>query len=268
MTKGFTLVELSIVLVIIGLVISGVIFGREMIRASELRSVTKEFTQYQSAIMTFRGKYSELPGDMPNAANIWGARDAGDGLGNDCVNAAVNGLATCNGDGNRKIEYSFAQMEHLTFWQHLANSGLIEGAHTGKPGVSQGYSYSDQGHVPKSKIGNAYWYIWPYSYDGHSYMTDTDEGNKLCLGELTSTGPDTHFGPFLTATEMWNIDKKIDDGRPMTGTIKPIRYKGGGGVTTTGCSNAATSDELDAEYNIGYDDIRCAILFEKPGGLF
>ena len=72
MRSGFSLVELSIVLVILGLLTGGILAGQNLIRAAELRSVTTQFQNYHAAVMTFRDKYFALPGDMANAEDFWG----------------------------------------------------------------------------------------------------------------------------------------------------------------------------------------------------
>ncbi|MGB1540395.1 MAG: prepilin-type N-terminal cleavage/methylation domain-containing protein, partial [Rickettsiales bacterium] len=64
---GFSLVELSIVLVILGLLTGGILGGQSLIRAAELRSVSKEYEKYQTAINIFKDKYFALPGDFNNA---------------------------------------------------------------------------------------------------------------------------------------------------------------------------------------------------------
>ena len=71
--QGFSLVELSIVLVILGLLTGGILTGQSLIRAAELRSVTTEFQKYQTAMMTFRDRYMALPGDMRNATAFLGS---------------------------------------------------------------------------------------------------------------------------------------------------------------------------------------------------
>ena len=65
---GFTLVELSIVLVIIGLIIGGVLVGRDLITAATVRAQIAQIEKYQTAVNTFRGKYGYLPGDIPDPA--------------------------------------------------------------------------------------------------------------------------------------------------------------------------------------------------------
>ena len=63
---GFTLVEMSIVMVIIGLIIGGILVGRDLINVAAIRSQISQIEQYQTAVNTFRGKYGYLPGDIPH----------------------------------------------------------------------------------------------------------------------------------------------------------------------------------------------------------
>lgn len=60
---GFSLIELSIALVIIALIVAGIVTGSELIKGAQLRGLIKETTQFASAVNTFRGKYNCLPGD-------------------------------------------------------------------------------------------------------------------------------------------------------------------------------------------------------------
>src|SRR5579872_6907625 len=79
--SGFTLVELSIVLVIIGLIISSVLVGQDLIRSAELRATVTQLEGYNAAVGTFRGKYNGLPGDVAGAVNYGFASNGnGDGI--------------------------------------------------------------------------------------------------------------------------------------------------------------------------------------------
>src|SRR5690606_1501704 len=99
MKAGFSLVELSIVLVILGLLTGGILGGQSLIKAAELRSVATERQQWQIAINSFKGKYRALPGDMPNATAFWGvAANGGGGAG--CAQFISTGTETCDGNGN------------------------------------------------------------------------------------------------------------------------------------------------------------------------
>lgn len=65
-TSGFTLIELSIVLVIIGLVIGGILVGQDLIKAAELRATISQKEKFDSAVNTFRNKFGGKPGDLSN----------------------------------------------------------------------------------------------------------------------------------------------------------------------------------------------------------
>jgi prepilin-type N-terminal cleavage/methylation domain-containing protein len=62
---GFTLIELSIVLVIIGLIVGGVLVGQDLINASHVLAQVAQITKYNTAVNTFQLKYGYLPGDIP-----------------------------------------------------------------------------------------------------------------------------------------------------------------------------------------------------------
>ena len=65
--KGFTLVEIAIVLVIIGLLLGGVLKGQELIESAKIKMTANQVKEFQSAIYTFQDKYRALPGDFDNA---------------------------------------------------------------------------------------------------------------------------------------------------------------------------------------------------------
>ena len=113
--SGFTLVEIAIVLVIIGLLIGGVLKGREMITNAKIKRVENDFAGVSAAIFAYQDRYGVLPGDDPNASTrfsgTWRAADNGNGNGN------ISGgwSSTNNNDESRKI------------WKHLRGAGLIAG---------------------------------------------------------------------------------------------------------------------------------------------
>lgn len=113
--SGFTLVEIAIVLVIIGLLIGGVLKGREMITNAKIKRVENDFSGVSAAIYAYQDRYGVLPGDDPSAATrfsgTWRTADNGNGNGN------ISGgwSSTNNADESRKI------------WKHLRGAGLIAG---------------------------------------------------------------------------------------------------------------------------------------------
>lgn len=252
--NAFTLVELSIVLVILGLLVGGVLAGQSLIRAAELRSVATDSTRNLTAFYAFREKYMALPGDITNATAFWGAADA------DPATCAAKQTATvepgtCNGDGSGFIAdgYTVGDVrdqfyEGYRAWQQLALAGLIEGNYVGNS-VDNGQA-GNAAHpgvnTPISKIGDgASWtirsFVRPYTGDWFSMPAS----NYIVLGnnEITAEG----IGPVLSPAEAWNIDSKLDDGKPGLGQIRTMRGNGSlnPGCTLTGADN--TDYALDAE---------------------
>lgn len=222
---AFSLVELSIVLVIIGLLAGGVLSGRSLIRASELRAATADLSRYHAAVRTFQEKYFQLPGDITNATAFWGVL-AGDGTGNDaaCQNAEATGLPTCNGNGDGFIAYNSVEYgERFRAWQHLANAGLIEGRYTGKTtGTINLWEYKAGANVPGGRISNAAFYIEANQVVTTNTATQltfvgTPAGNRIQI--TTAQGFAGSAERIMTPQEAWNIDTKIDDGRPGLGKI-------------------------------------------------
>jgi len=126
---AFSLLELSIVLVIIGLIAGGIVSGANMIRAAEVRAVITETQRYMTSVNTFRDKYLGVPGDLKNAEAFWGSMT-------NCGAASPSGTGTqtCNGDGDGIVEPAAAALqtgENFGIWQHLSNAGLIEGVYSG-----------------------------------------------------------------------------------------------------------------------------------------
>lgn len=244
MKAAFSLVELSIVLVILGLLTGGILSGQSLIRAAEIRSVSTDIARYTTALHTFRDKYRALPGDMRNAVRFWGAQAGAttDGTDSTCtaLTAAATGTATCNGNGDGMIGLHGASTDHERFriWQHLANAGLVEGTYSGVRGSSSTDDPDIGTNVPASKISNAGFYL-----HYRSVHPDFFAGN---YGHFFTIGGDTNnwtLGPFVKAEEMWNIDTKLDDGRPQYGNIRSRALSGG---TTASC--VTSSNITTAEY--------------------
>ena len=130
--RAFSLVELSIVLVILGLLVGGVLAGQSLIRAAELRTIVSEYQRYVAATLSFRDKYFAIPGDMTNATAFWG-KDNTNCSGNTGT-AATPG--TCNGDGSGTVPWNSTEMPR--YWQQLALAGMVEGSYTGTGGAING----------------------------------------------------------------------------------------------------------------------------------
>jgi prepilin-type N-terminal cleavage/methylation domain-containing protein len=241
---GFSLVELSIVLVILGLLVGGVLTGKSLIRAAELRSITTDRERFVAVVQIFNEKYQALPGDMTNATDFWGTAAACSGTHLQPSTDAT----TCNGDGNGKINVSSASNETYRFWQHLANAGLIEGQYSGVTGGGANGYTSIPENSPTGKISNQLWFVWnwmaPVSGGGWFHG---EYGNRLSTGFKQVDGEP---GDGFTTHEVWNIDKKLDDGKPGKGFMK----------VHTICTNATSGSDFESDYLLT-SSVTCRILF-------
>lgn len=262
--RAFSLIELSIVLVILGLLTGGILTGQSLIRAAELRAVNSEFSRYVTATQTFRDKYIALPGDMNNATRFWFLQVSGSGCTNNS-SASVGTPGACDGDGDGTLEAAAAVSqsgEIVQFWRQLANAGLIEGSYSGLVG-SGGVWHMPSGSIPASKLGNGYWGASNSSSPttGDSGYFNGDYGNLLVIGSLTTnTAPIT---PLLKAEEAWNIDTKLDDGKPATGKIV-VRSRVSCATASDGSaltSSAADAAKTDAVYALSSTGMVCVPVF-------
>lgn len=257
---GFTLIEMSIVIVIIGLLIGGVLVGQSLIRSAELQTVTTDMSQFQTAAKQFQDQYYALPGDFSTAQTVFGELDPTPAT---CKTTPSVTRATCNGDGDGRLETDpVGSNEWFRFWQQLLAAEMIEGRFTGVAG-SGGATHAVPGeNVPNSEIGNGGWTArWidnmalPANYfdGGMLYRHVLEFGNGTAAG-LTND-------PILTPGEALNIDTKLDDGRPATGNV--IAYPA---PVASNCTDAANVNDLDSDYaagNIDDETATCSLVFRE-----
>ena len=261
MKHGFSLVELSIVLVILGLLTGGILAGQNLIRAAELRSVSTEYSRWISAANTFRDKYFALPGDMTNAHLFWGSAGGSGVIGDGCETATGTGTQTCSGNGNGEVTTAgganqYAEM--FTFWQHLANAGLIEGNFTGRNGpTSFPYDTVIGENTPRSRLNQGGWGV-TNGFDGgaSSHYFDNEYDFPISIG--ADAASEYVRQPIFTPEEAWNIDTKMDDGRPGTGFVNTTRSDSSLG---TGC--ATTAVKATAEYNLTNSAVACQFIINS-----
>lgn len=158
--EGFTLIELSIVLVIIGLIVGGILAGQDLISAASIRAQISQIEKYNAAVRAFQGKYGYLPGDIPDpTASSFGFKPRGvvqgTGGGNGLIQSggASGDLPECGENGMVWVDLTTAA---------LIGAGLTKNTVTcpiGSPTVDDVF--------PPAKIGNGnYVYVWSGGYSG------------------------------------------------------------------------------------------------------
>lgn len=249
MKHGFSLVELSIVLVILGLLTGGILAGQSLIRASELRAASTEYARFATATNTFRDKYFSMPADFRDATRFWGRLSTTDCATNSSASVVATG--TCDGGGDGNLWGTVR--EYFTFWQQLALAGLIEGSYSQATGGGGSYHSVPGTNVPRSKLNNAGWSVsYTNSAAGDGALFAVALGNHFILG--ANSGTDSTRFAALKPEEAWNIDTKMDDGKPGAGKV--IGY-----YWNSACASASSNTDYAANYNLSNTSIQCSLFF-------
>lgn len=255
--SAFTLVELSVVLVIIGLIVGGILAGQEMIRGSELNRVLADKDRINAAINTYRSKYSALPGDMRNATDFWGTASGG------CPLGARTGTQTCNGNGDGLVGGTWhgadpTMIEMFLAMQHMALAGLLQGTYSGM-GVSS-YSEAAPGiNSPITSIQGATFMMFG-QLGGHAEFFNVIPRNALIFG-ATNSSTSLAMWPILTTSEAQGLDSKIDDGKPGTGIVLGLIALSPWAKPSQGCSS--TTVAATAIYSTNYSGPQCSLMFNR-----
>lgn len=208
--QGFTLVEMSIVLTLTGLVTAGIVVGQSMNHQARLTRVVSEFNGIKTALNTFQMQYDAKPGDFAGAGEYWP-----DGQWNTSW-ARSNGLG--NGDNVWGSERS-AFYEGVWGWQQLSRAEIIPGSYAEPEELADNFTFVRpvQNLYPSRFSQNAgYMLLGAEDWMGEEGIRDAI-GNYVLLGDFASAESWDNANVLLSAEDSMILDSKMDDGLAMSG---------------------------------------------------
>ncbi len=276
--SAFSLIELSIVLIIIGLLIAGITGGASLIKSSELRSAMGEARGYAVAVNGFYSQYNYLPGDYATAV-----------AGAIAPSTATAAYGTSSSSAqNGRIEYNTASVatylsESVAAWDQLIKSGTMDNLVL--TSVAPTTQQTPGTHMPSSKIKNGGWH---FDYrinvgtisntDYSSAVSAVYEGvaaapayqNVVVLTGKTTAASSTDSTAIkntlvngsnlavavLTGPDAMSIDTKIDDSYANAGKVRGLSAG-----TDTGCYTASASSNVNYTVSSSTNKV-CALTFQ------
>ncbi len=217
--KGFTLIEMAIVLVIIGLLIGGVLKGQELIDGTKTKRAISDLNSISPAYNSYTDRYRAIPGDdgplatLQARGGIWAAT----ATPNLTATAAPNGVLA-----NAPAQTFAPAAEGIAFWQHLRAAGFI----SGDPNVTTVVA----GLLPQNPFNG----LVGVSVGTVAATGMYPNGISVCMSNV----------PGKAAAQM---DRQLDDGNPATGSFRATLGVAG---ANTAPNLAATSYDENLVYTV------------------
>ena len=231
-SAGFTLIEVALVLVIVGLLIGGILKGWELIQNSRMRTLAATTTSVQAAFFAFSDRYGRVAGD-------WNAVDAGNAIGE-----TVNG----GGNDNQRLDTPPGDpwTESNAFWEQLAKARFVNG---GFQGTAATEPTSSNNLTPMNVFGQ-----------------------PITIGRtpdfVGATGPRRHIlvGRGVPVAMLRELDIKLDDGDPGSGRVRATLDDGaltvfGGAGLWGGAESACVNGTPIWDVGAGAGDCNGLLLF-------
>ncbi|MBT4988946.1 MAG: type II secretion system protein [Rickettsiales bacterium] len=233
--KAFTIIELTLVIGIISILLSAVLYARNLLVNNKLLIISSEYQQLKTAYFDFNMLYDAVPGDMNNAYDFFGTA---------CGTDDVIANGGCNGDGDDSIE---SEDESFKSTQHMALASLVNGEYSGDVNTGS----SDDKFI-KSHFDFGYFSpILDSSTETSEYRGRFDRFHYIVFGKINSAG--MPYDPLLSPQQALKIDNKLDDGVMWNGIVQ-IRF-----YNAESCNGSALV--LVGNYNIDDTSILCNVLF-------
>ncbi len=256
---GFTLVELSIVIVIIGFLVAGIAAGANLVKQAQLRSVISDLQSFQVGYNGFIGRFNAVPGDFASASSYW--------TGATCATTAAT---DCNGNGNGIVNpgATVTLDEVAKAWKQMQLAGLVGAGIAVLPAAGAAVALVPGINTPNSKFtGVGYTIAGTTDIQRLGAAVSIGFGNNstnyLYIGKASAT-PANLIAGALTAEQAYNVDVKLDDGVASganflgfnTGIVRTVR---GNTNTTLKCTLTTDIPSTATSYAVVETETACLL---------
>ena len=242
--KGFTLVEIAIVLVIIGLLLGGILKGQELINGARVRNLADQNSGVQAAYYGFIDRYRQVPGDMTTAAAI----------------PAIGATVFNGGDGDGGVDNTVAEAAGV--WEQLARANFLQGGFT----------------LPTGAVANEAAYLANQNAPINAFNAPIILTRNDGFTGTNSVRLNLHMGINVPVGIARELDIKIDDGLPNTGVLRLTEPESAAAVwaiskatnfatcsadaaSAPGAVNAGDGNDATDIYDVFTDDQDCGQVF-------
>jgi prepilin-type N-terminal cleavage/methylation domain-containing protein len=225
--QGFTLVEMAIVLVIIGLIIGGILKGQEVVNSGRLKIQVSQIDSIKAAVNTFVDQYNYYPGDFKASGTL-----------------TPNGVTTFDGDENGFVAAAGSETPYVDSgamaladepnkaWVQLSIANLLSGI-VNSGGVAAPNFF-------QAKVPNAYIWFADFAYD-QANGGPVNKMVRIQRGKDPSVALTSANAPAVREADAASMDTKYDDGVPGTGNILAGTASDAANCCNGACNSHATA---------------------------
>jgi prepilin-type N-terminal cleavage/methylation domain-containing protein len=253
MNKAFTLVELAIVVVVLGILVGGVLTGQSIVNSAKRQSVISQLSNFEKAALAFKLEYDDLPGDIRKEdcdAYNWNT---------DCFNSngSWNILNSNNRIESHNGDFPLDQLlgEPTYFFSHLYRANLVNDRFFRN--TSAAYIVGEQ--FPELKDNSGGFIFYNNSSGSYWFL-----GITKSLDNHTSHNLSERHGYLHTPEDADWFDKKIDDGKPLRGTVTSSDITASGRpISRDARENECITTISENKYNISSDNKNCSLSIKN-----